>query len=277
MARPDCPPPTITVSTRSTPPMAHLPLLLHGRTAPERDGTARPARPRRANDPDPGGGGGWAILCRRLHQAVLVGVGGGRRPGGQAQLGVDVAEVARHRLLAQDQVGGDRAVGLAGRDQAEHLDVAGGRPAGRPGGRPAGQRLHPRQLRDGAELLEHPAGRVQLHLRAVVVPQPPAGQPEQDPDPRPLVRHVQRLPGRPGAAQRGQGSPHVALGEQDRAARVGGQRVQQRLADLGRPAEGRACGRGVALEQALVPDQDQQVSLLGAVALASRSAAARRA
>jgi hypothetical protein len=40
------------------------------------------------------------------------------------------------------------------------------------------------------------------------------------------------------------------------------------VADLGRPAEGRARGRGVALEQVLVPDQHQQVPLLGTVALA---------
>ena len=57
-------------------------------------------------------------------QLVFVGVGGGGGPRGQIELGEDVAEVTGHRLLADGQLGRDGAVGPAGGDEAEDLDLA---------------------------------------------------------------------------------------------------------------------------------------------------------
>ena len=53
----------------------------------------------------------------RLDQVVLVGIGSGRGPRRQSELGEDVAHVPGHGLLADDELGGDRPVGPAGRQQ----------------------------------------------------------------------------------------------------------------------------------------------------------------
>src|SRR5687768_7966513 len=61
-----------------------------------------------------------------LYKAVLVGVRGGCRPRGHAELAEDVADVAIDGLLAQAQLACDRAVRLAGCDEPEHLQLARG-------------------------------------------------------------------------------------------------------------------------------------------------------
>src|SRR5207245_413684 len=77
------------------------------------------SHPRRANCASPRRGHGQNCVtapcsgppraCERwgaggsLNEAVVVGVGGRRRPRGDGELGVDVGEVAGHRLLAQVQ------------------------------------------------------------------------------------------------------------------------------------------------------------------------------
>ena len=68
----------------------------------------------------------WAILCRRRTrpEAVLVRVRRRRRAAREAALREDVAHVAGHRLLADAERAGDRAVRLPRRDEAEHLDLA---------------------------------------------------------------------------------------------------------------------------------------------------------
>ena len=66
----------------------------------------------------------WVFLCRRVDQGVLVGVGGGRRAAREAQLHEDVAHVTRHGLLADPELLGDHAIGLACGDQAKDLDLA---------------------------------------------------------------------------------------------------------------------------------------------------------
>src|SRR6266511_6480765 len=76
--------------------------------------------PHRAKYPNRRVYGTWVILCRPLQEVVLVGVGGGGRARGYAQLGEDVAHVAGHGLLAEEQVSGDRVVGLARRHETEH-------------------------------------------------------------------------------------------------------------------------------------------------------------
>ena len=61
------------------------------------------------------------ISCHWLSdELVLVGVGGGRRTRGHAQLDEDVADVPIHRPLAEDQLSGDVPRGSAGGDQLQH-------------------------------------------------------------------------------------------------------------------------------------------------------------
>src|SRR5919106_735585 len=72
----------------------------------------------------------WMILCSGLpSEAVLVGVRGGLGPRRQSQLGEDVADVSRNRLLADEELGRDRAVGLASGHQREHLAFAPAQPS----------------------------------------------------------------------------------------------------------------------------------------------------
>ena len=65
-----------------------------------------------------------------LEEPVLVRVRGGCGAGGHAQLAENVRHVPIHGLFCNDEVGGDRMVGLAGRDQAKHLLLTRGQPMG---------------------------------------------------------------------------------------------------------------------------------------------------
>ena len=94
------------------------------------------------------------------------------------------------------------------------------------------ERLHPGKVGRGAELLEHPARRVELHLRRVLVPELPAGEPDQHPGARGFVRRLELLPGRPRPAQRGERGSRVTLGEENGARGVSGHRVQERRVEL---------------------------------------------
>jgi len=57
--------------------------------------------------------------------------GSGGSSRGDADLGEDVRQVPRDRLVAEDERGGDLLVGVAGGDEAQHLDLTGGKAAGR--------------------------------------------------------------------------------------------------------------------------------------------------
>jgi hypothetical protein len=146
---------------------------------------------------------------------------GGRGARRHSDLVEDVLEMATDRVVAEDQRLRDLPVGPAFRDQAEHLDLAGGQPARRPDGPRARQRRHPGHVRGGAELPEDPARRVELHLRGIVVTERPAGEPDEHPDPRGLVGRLDPLPCRPGVAQRGERRSPVALGEEGGSRGVG--------------------------------------------------------
>src|SRR4051812_30668516 len=140
----------ITVSWRSEEVMARP----YGRAGPATSGEP----PNRA-------GRGMGDLTHS-QQAVLVGVGGGRGARGDAQLGEDVAHVAVDRPLAEDERGGDRAVGLPGGDAAQDLELAARQAVG--GG---GRCVEPREAARGAELLEAGARGVELQARGVLVTQ----------------------------------------------------------------------------------------------------------
>ena len=102
----------------------------------------------------------------------------------------------------------------------------------------------------GAQLLKRPARRVQLHRRAVVVTEAPAGQTDQHPDAGGLVRRFEVVPGLPRPAQRLRGGAPVALVEKHRAGRVHGKRPQQRrthvLGDPGQLVDGQPGRRDIA-------------------------------
>src|SRR5688572_5224253 len=59
----------------------------------------------------------------RSDEAVLVGEGWCRRPRGHAYLAEDIADMTFHRPLAHEQLARDDLVGLAGREQAQHLEL----------------------------------------------------------------------------------------------------------------------------------------------------------
>ena len=57
-------------------------------------------------------------------EVVIVGVGGGSTSRSDAKLGEDVAHVARHCLLADDELVGDSPVGFAPGEVAKDLQLA---------------------------------------------------------------------------------------------------------------------------------------------------------
>src|SRR5687767_15116915 len=66
----------------------------------------------------------WVILpTAAIGQPVLESVRCGRGPRRYPEFGEDVREVPRHGLLADDQRSRDLPIGLARRDQREHLDL----------------------------------------------------------------------------------------------------------------------------------------------------------
>src|SRR5215211_3116955 len=67
----------------------------------------------------------WVVPCSGSADPVLERVrrGGGARA--DAELGEDVADVPFDGLLAEEQLGGDRPVAVARRNQREHLELAG--------------------------------------------------------------------------------------------------------------------------------------------------------
>ena len=72
-------------------------------------------------------------------QAVVEGEDHGRGAVAQPQLGEHVVDVRLDRALADEQLGGDLAVGLAPADQRQHLELTAGErvQVGVPAGRPA--------------------------------------------------------------------------------------------------------------------------------------------
>jgi hypothetical protein len=75
-------------------------------------------------------------------------------------------------LVRQHQVGGDGVVGLAGREQPEHLQLARGKAVCRLCvRRRPGERVRPGEVRSDAKLGKHAARRVQLEHRRVLIAQ----------------------------------------------------------------------------------------------------------
>ena len=157
----------------------------------------------------------WVVLCspaseggrRRARRPRR-----GRGPRGQAQLGEHVAEVAGDRLLADEQLRGDLAVGEPARDVDEHLGLA-----GRQGRFVPADRWWPRGIGVGAEVVQRRTGRIELHLGAVGVPQPGTRVGGEQPHPRRVVRRAEVVPQPPRSPELLQGLGRLALGEHDRS------------------------------------------------------------
>src|SRR4029453_9851661 len=77
----------------------------------------------RLEQPSSGAARLWWVLTIWSEEALLEGGGGGRGPGGHAQLGQDVLHVPGHGVLADLQRASDLSVVLAGRDQPQHLHL----------------------------------------------------------------------------------------------------------------------------------------------------------
>src|SRR5215213_3083752 len=170
---------------------------------------------------------GWNYLFLGCSdEPVLVRVGCGRGARGQAQLSEDVAHVPVYRPLAKDQLGGDRLVGLAGGDQAQHLMLTRRQPMSIDGRGSAGERVDSGEIWRSSKVCEVAAGRFQLQRGGVIVAESAAGHPQKHSHARGLVRHFEPLPYLPRVAQRNQGSPNVTVGQVDRSPGVRGHRTK---------------------------------------------------
>src|SRR5689334_10477699 len=109
MTSPAWPPPTMTVPTRVECP------LMSGsfrRRCRSRVDGRKCGRPTASGQPPNLVADGWVVLCSRPargrpgRQAVLVRVRGRGSPAGDAELAEDVAHVARHGLLREEEPSG---------------------------------------------------------------------------------------------------------------------------------------------------------------------------
>src|SRR5262245_26289970 len=112
------------------------------------------------------------------------------------------------RVLAGDELDRDLPVRLARRYETEDLDFARGQNAGRPAGI-TDQRCNAGEVRRGADLTECPARRIELHRSGIDVSKLPAGNSDEHPCPRRVIRRLKILPGGPGPAKLGERSPGV--------------------------------------------------------------------
>src|ERR671917_525542 len=153
-------------------------------------------------------------------ELVLVRVSRSRSARGHTQFRENVAYVPVHRPPAEDQLGGDGLVGLAGGDQAQHLQLTRRQPMSVGGRRTVDERVDSGEIRQCFQLFKYAACRFQLQLGRVVVTEGAASQSYQHTYARCLVRYLELLPCLPCATQREQGSPRVAACQVDRALSV---------------------------------------------------------
>src|SRR6266566_84558 len=170
---------------------------------------------------------GWVFLCTAGLQSVLVGVSGGSGAGRHSELGEDVAHVAGYRLLADEERGRDRALRLAGGDEAYALDLARGQATRRLDLR-AGPRLHLRRVGCRAQGREGSVSGTELHGSRIGVAQLSASEADQSSRPRGFVGSVELSPESDGGAEGIEGLSMLTRGELDRASRVRGKRAKKR-------------------------------------------------
>ena len=162
-------------------------------------------------------------------QLVVVGVGGGGGPRRNVELVEDVAHVPVDRPLAQEQLGRDGLVGLAGGDQAKHLKLARREPMWCDRRCALAERVEPSKVRRGSQPFKDGSGGVELELarprrprgRGMPVPSAPARvRPRKAPRPAATPRDARRSETERGLS--------VAFGQLDRASRLRGHRTAAR-------------------------------------------------
>src|SRR5262249_15185233 len=166
--------------------------------------------------------GGYGHPRAALEQVVLVHVCRGGSAGGDPELAEDVAHVPFDGPLADHQSGSDLAVRLPGRDQPDHLGLAGAQHIGRTG------RLQPGSVGNGTKLGEGRTCRVRFELCAVRVAEGMAGSANLDADAGFLIRCTELDPQARGHPQSAEGRFRLAGGEQNAAVGRGRQRAQER-------------------------------------------------
>src|SRR5215213_2643515 len=170
---------------------------------------------------------GWNYLFLGCSdEPVLVRVGCGRGARGQAQLGEDVAHVPVDRPLAKNQLGGDRLIGLAGGDQAQHLMLTRRQPMSIDWRSSAGELADSGEIRRSSKVCEVAAGRFKLQRGGVIVAGGAAGHPQKHTYARGLIWHFEFLPYLPRVTQRDQGIPNFAVGQVDRSPGVRSHRTK---------------------------------------------------
>src|SRR5215475_2109244 len=155
--------------------------------------------------------GGYGHPRAALEQVVFVHVCRGGSAGGDPELAEDVAHVPFDGPLADHQSGSDLAVRLPGRDQPDHLGLAGAQNIGRTG------RLQPGSVGSGTQLGEGRPCRVRFEFCAVRVAEGTAGGADLGADPGFLVRRAELDPQARGHPQPAQGRFRLAGGEQNAA------------------------------------------------------------
>ena len=133
-----------------------------------------------------------------LNQPVVVSIRRGRRPRRQVHLVENVAQVARHGLLADLQLPRNRPVRQPGSHQPQDLNLPLGQGPLLPHNATAG--IRPGQFHRRAEPRECFPRRSQFHRRILFIPQFAARRCDQQSHPCRLVRGIQvtpQVPGRP--------------------------------------------------------------------------------
>src|SRR5512133_863874 len=141
-------------------------------------------------------------------EVVLEGESACGRAGGDAELGEDVLDVPGDGVLADHEHRGDLAVARAGRDQAEHLELARRQPVGV--GFSSVQRAGGGEVRRRSELPERDAGRLELEREGLVVAERTTRPPDEQSGTRTLVGRFELLPGLNRLAEAGKRAGRVA-------------------------------------------------------------------
>src|SRR5579859_1978199 len=153
-------------------------------------------------------GVGISVYARPSGQVVLQRVSRGRGARGDTQLVEDVAYVPSDRLLADEELPGDRAIRLTSRQQGQELRLSACQTCGQVPPRRNEEADSPPHGRLGAQGRKRLACPLDLQPGGILVTELAAGAPDQDPGLRSLVGGVQSLPG--AAARRSAASASSA-------------------------------------------------------------------
>src|SRR6266568_3120442 len=123
----------------------------------------------------------WSFLTRPggSDEVVLEGEGARGRTRRQPKLREDVLDVARDGVLADHERGRDLTVALAGRQQAEHLELARRQPVRRPVVVRSRQRSEQLEIGRGSEPFEDATSSVDFECERVFVAERAVGDTDQ--------------------------------------------------------------------------------------------------